>query len=420
MLGCGTVGSALLALLEAEAEVIERRTGLVFEVTHIAVRDLDKARPGVPTELLTDDPSAVVGADDVDIVVEMMGGIDLAGTLSLAALAAGKPVVSANKALLAVQGEALTAAADAAGVDLLFEAAVGGGIPVIRPLRESLLGEPVRRVLGIINGTTNFILTRMADDAAAYADALAEAQRLGFAEADPTADVEGHDAAAKLAIIASIAFGVRVVADDVGLEGITRITPGDVAFAARNGYVIKLLASGERFDDGRVAVAVHPALVPTHHPLASVRDSFNAVFIEGDAVGELMFYGRGAGGRPTASAVLGDLLDAAGNLRQGSSARFGVLPPADFVSHERLRSAYYIALEVLDRPGVLAAVAGAFGANGVSIRSMVQEGQDDEADLEFITHLASESAVQSTLDDLRGLAEVQRVGSVLRVVGGAA
>jgi len=420
MLGCGTVGSALLALIEAEAEVIEARTGLELRVTRVAVRDATRPRPGVDADSLTDDPWSVVEADDVDVVVEVMGGVDEAGPLCLAALRAGKPVVSANKALLAVRGADLAAAADEAGVDLLFEAAVGGGIPIIRPLRESLLGEPVRRVLGIVNGTTNYILTRMAEDGAAYADALAEAQRLGFAEADPSADVDGHDAAAKLAIVSTIAFGVRVVADDVALEGIAGITPGDVAFAARNGYVIKLLASGERFDDGRVAVAVHPALVPTTHPLASVRDSFNAVFIEGEAVGELMFYGRGAGGRPTASAVLGDLLDAAGNLRQGSSARFGVLPPAAIRSTDELRSAYYIALEVLDRPGVLAAVAGAFGDHDVSIRSMVQEGQDDEADLEFITHVASESAVRATLETLRTLPHVQRVGSVLRVVGGAA
>jgi homoserine dehydrogenase len=433
LLGCGTVGGALADLLADEAAAIEARTDLHLAVGPVAVRDVDKARVrSIDRAQLTTDAEAVVDDPAVDVVVELMGGIEPARTLVLRALAAGKPVVTANKALLATHGDELAAAAERSGVDLLFEAAVGGGIPIIRPLRESLLGEPILRVMGIVNGTTNYILTRMAEDGADYGDALAEAQRLGYAEADPTADVGGGDAAAKLAILASIAFGSRVVLDDVHVEGITGITTSDIDFAGRNGLVIKLLAIGERAGSGvlpgttpeprasRVAVRVHPTLVPATHPLASVRDSFNAVFVEGAAVGELMFYGRGAGGSPTASAVLGDVVDAALNLRRGTAARLGALPRADVEPVAELISQYYLAIDVVDRHGVLAAVAGAFAANQVSIRSVVQEGAHDEASMVFITHSAREADVQATLDDLRGLDAVRRVGSVLRLIGGAA
>jgi len=357
----------------------------------------------------------------VDVVVEVMGGIEPARGLVSAALAAGKPVVTANKELLANHGAELYEAAEAAGVDLLFEAAVAGAIPIMRPLRESLAGEPITRVMGIVNGTTNFILSRMADDGASYADALAEAQGLGYAERDPTADVEGFDAGAKAAIIATIAFGARVVAGDVYHEGISGITVADIDFAADLRHCIKLLAVVERTvaSDGgfQIGVRVHPTLVPLDHPLASVRGSFNAVFVEGGAAGDLMFYGRGAGGRPTASAVLGDLIDAAGNLRQGHSASISALERARIAPIDDVTSAFYLNVEVDDRPGVLAQVATVFGEHGVSIRSMEQEGLGGEARLVFITHAARERDLRSTLQDLRSLDAVRSVGSVLRVIG---
>lgn len=424
LLGCGNVGAALVALIAEQADAVELRTGLRLEVTRVAVRNLAKARPvQLPEGCVTHDAGGVVNDPDVDVVVELVGGIEPARSLVLDALKSGKPVVTANKELLANVGEELFAAADAAGVDLLFEAAVGGAIPVIRPLRESLAGTRVRRVTGIVNGTTNYILTRMSEEGATYADALAEAQSLGYAERDPTADVEGHDAGAKAAILATIAFGASVVAGDVYHEGISAVTPADIAFAHRLGYEVKLLAVAEAHYDAdagagvpEVAVRVHPAMVPADHPLASVRGSFNAVFVEGEAVGELMLYGRGAGGRPTASAVLGDVVDAAGNLRRGTNAPLGVLPRAVIRPIDEMRSEYYLHLEVVDRPGVLHAVSGVFAEHGVSIRSMEQEGLGDEARLIFITHDAAESAVQATLAALRGLDVVDRITSVLRVV----
>jgi homoserine dehydrogenase len=418
VLGCGNVGAALVGLVAESADAVEARTGLRLEVTRVAVRNVAKERPvALAPGVLTRDAAAVVVDPDVHVVVEVIGGIEPARTLVLEALKAGKPVVTANKELLANVGDELFTAAEAAGVDLLFEAAVGGGIPLIRPLRESLAGERIRRVMGVVNGTTNYVLSRMSEEGASYADALAEAQGLGYAERDPTADVEGFDAGAKAAILATIAFGTSVVAGDVYHEGISAITPADIASAHRLGYEVKLLAIAEQGDDGRVAVRVHPAMVPADHPLSSVRDSFNAVFIEGDAVGELMLYGRGAGGAPTASAVLGDLIDAAGNLRQGSSARIGALPRAEIRPIDEVRSEYYIHLEVVDRPGVLRAVAEVFERHDVSIRSMEQEGMGDEARLIFITHEAAEAAVQATLHDLRDLDVVDRVTGLLRVIG---
>jgi homoserine dehydrogenase len=418
ILGCGNVGAALVGLIRAQGDVIEARTGLRLEIARVAVRNLAKARPvALPEGCLTHDAADVVQDPAIDVIVEVIGGIEPARSLVLDALKAGKPVVTGNKELLANVGAELYDAADAAGVDLLFEAAVAGGIPLIRPLRESLAGEHITRLMGIVNGTTNYILTRMSEEGATYADALAGAQRLGYAERDPTADVEGYDAGAKAAILASIAFGVNVVAGDVYHEGISNLTADDIGFAHRLGYEVKLLAVAERGDDGRVAVRVHPAMLPKDHPLATVRDSFNAVFIEGDAVGQLMFYGRGAGGAPTASAVLGDLIDAAGNLRGGSHASIGSLPRAEIRPIDEVRSEYYLNLEVVDRPGVLHAVAGVFAEHGISIRSMEQEGLGAEARLVFITHDARESAIQATLRDLGELDAVDRITSMLRVLG---
>ncbi len=417
LLGCGNVGGALVELVDEQRDAIADRTGMRLDVARVAVRNTAKQRAvALGPDVLTHDALAVVDDPSIDVVVELIGGIEPARELILTALANGKAVVTGNKELLANVGGELFEAAEKAGVDLLFEAAVAGGIPLIRPLRESLAGDRVQRILGIVNGTTNFILTRMTEEGSTFHEALAEAQELGYAERDPTADVEGFDAAAKAAIIATVAFGVRVVAGDVYNEGISGVTPADIAFARRLGYVVKLLVMAEA-DSRGVAVRVHPAMVPADHPLAAVRESFNAVFIEGAAVGDLMLYGRGAGGRPTASAVLGDVIDAAANRRRGTHAGLGMLGKARIRHIEELSSEYYIALEVVDRPGVLAAVAGVFGDNGVSIKQMEQEGIGKDARLILITHTAVERAMQATLADLRDLDVVDRVGSLLRVVG---
>jgi len=417
LLGCGNVGGALVELVDEQREAIADRTGLRLEVARVAVRNTAKRRSvELGDDVLTNDAVSVVEDPSVDVVVELIGGIEPARELILTALQNGKAVVTGNKELLANVGAELFEAADKAGVDLLFEASVAGAIPLIRPLRESLAGERLQRILGIVNGTTNFILTRMTEEGSTFHEALAEAQELGYAERDPTADVEGFDAAAKAAIIATVAFGVRVVAGDVYNEGISGVTPADIAFAGRLGYVVKLLAVAEA-DERGVAVRVHPAMVPKDHPLSAVRESFNAVFIEGAAVGELMLYGRGAGGRPTASSVLGDVIDAAANRRRGTHAGLGLLGKARIRHIEELSSEYYVALEVVDRPGVLAAVAGVFGNHGVSIKQMEQEGIGKDARLILITHTAVERAMQATISELRDLDVVDRVGSLLRVVG---
>ncbi len=419
VLGCGNVGAAFVRLVEQQSSVIEQRTGVRLEIVSVAVRNMSRDRDVQLSEgLLTRDAHSVVADPNVDLVVEMIGGIEPARELISSALAAGKPVVTANKELLANVGTELYAAADAAGVDLLFEAAVAGGVPVIRALRESLRGEPVSRVMGIINGTTNFILTKMTEEGADYAAALSEAQHLGFAERDPTADVEGFDAGAKAAILASIAFGAKVVAGDVYHEGISRVTAADIAVAKRLGYVIKLLGIAERDRaSGEIAVRVHPAMVPNTHPLASVRASYNAVFIEGDAVGSLMFYGRGAGGNPTASAVLGDVIDAAVNLVKGTHGTIGAFAKAVIRPIDETTAEYLLSLEVADKPGVLHAVTGAFAAHGVSIRAAEQEGIGVDARLVFITHEAKESDVQATVRQLRDMEVVKQVGGLLRVIG---
>lgn len=416
ILGCGNVGGPLVELLQRQGDEIATRTGLQLEVAAVAVRSASKERGvDLPEGVLTTDAAAVVSDPTIDVVVELIGGIEPARSLITQALDAKKPVVTGNKELLANFGAELFDNAHVAGVDLLFEAAVAGGIPLIRPLRESLAGERIRRVMGIVNGTTNYILTRMTEEGVSYGDALAEAQSLGYAERDPTADVEGFDAGAKAAIIASIAFSARVVAGDVYHEGISGITEADIAYARRLGYIVKLLAIVESVDNA-IGVRVHPAMVPASHPLASVRESYNAVFIEGEAVENLMFYGRGAGGFPTASAVLGDLIDASANLRKGSSATIGTLASVPIRPIDDATCEYYLNLEVADRPGVLAAVAGVFGRHDVSIRTMEQEGLGDEARLIFITHVAREADVQATLRDLRELDVVDRVVSLLRVI----
>jgi homoserine dehydrogenase len=419
VLGCGNVGAAFVQLVERQADVIEARTGIRLQVVRVAVRNVSRDREvNLPEGIITRDAAALVSDPTVDLIVEVIGGIEPARELISTAIANGKPVVTANKELLANVGHELWAQSDAAGVDLLFEAAVAGGIPLIRALRESLRGEPVTRVMGIVNGTTNFILTKMTDEGADYGAALSEAQRLGFAERDPTADVEGFDAAAKAAIIASIAFGARVVAGDVYHEGISGVTAADISIARRLGYVVKLLAIAEKDSESdTVAVRVHPAMVPLSHPLASVRDSYNAVFVEGDAVGSLMFYGRGAGGMPTSSAVLGDVIDAAVNLRKethgtiGSFARLPVLPI------DQTSSQFLLSLDVEDKPGVLHTITGVFASHGVSIRAAEQEGINEDARLVFVTHRALEADMQACVNEFRKLPIVKRASGLLRVIG---
>jgi len=421
MLGCGTVGAAVVRLLESHRDDIERRAGCRLEVRKVAVRDPARERDvPLPPSAFVDDPIAVVEDPDVDIVCELIGGLEPAGALVLAAFDRDKPVVTANKELLATRGRELFDASDAKGLDLYFEAAVGGGIPLIRPLKESLTGERLRRVMGIVNGTTNFILTKMSEEGRGFADVLADAKRLGYAEADSSADVDGHDAAAKCAILASIAFNARVVASDVFREGIAGVTTEDIEFARRLGYVVKLLAIAEmepgEDGDERIAVRVHPAMIPATHPLASVRDAYNAVFVEGPNVDELMFYGRGAGGEATATAVVGDLVSVARNLLAGARGvgctcfHERTIRPMDEMTGQ-----YYILLRVEDRPGVLAEIASVFGESDVSIKSVWQEGSGEDAQLVFITHRAREGPFQEAVAALRGLSAVVEVRSVLRV-----
>jgi homoserine dehydrogenase len=423
ILGCGVVGTEVVRLLTTQATDLAARSGARLELVGIAVRDTQAERdPVVPRELLTTDAAELVTR--ADVVIEVVGGIEPARTLLLRAIEHGAAVVTANKALLAQDGPTLYAAADAAGVDLYFEAAVAGAIPIVRPVRESLAGDKVRRVLGIVNGTTNYVLDRMATEGLDLEQAVKEAQALGYAEADPTADVEGFDAAAKAAILASLAFHTRVSIDDVDREGITSVTADDVAWAERTGYVIKLLAIAERRDEG-VQVRVHPALVPLAHPLAGVRGAFNAVFVEAEAAGELMFYGRGAGGAPTASAVLGDVVSAARHRVLGgkgpvesSYADLPVLPAS------AARTRYQIRLDVQDRPGVLAQVATVLATHEVSIEAVRQApapagtlGGDGIARLIITTHEASEAALAATVAAIGDHEAVRRVISVLRVEG---
>ena len=420
LLGGGTVGSQVARLILEQADDLEARIGAPLELVGVAVRDASRPREGIPASLITDD-AVGLAARGSDIVIEVMGGIEPARSLILSAMAAGSSVVTANKALLAADGATLHRAAADNGVDLYFEASVAGAIPLLRPLRESLAGDRVTRVLGIVNGTTNFILSKMDEEGADYGDVLALAQQLGYAEADPTADVGGLDAAAKAAILAELAFHTQVTFDDVACEGITAVTSDDVAAAREMGFVIKLLAVAERTQDDRgVIVRVHPAMVPRDHPLASVRDAFNAVFIEAESAGEMMFYGRGAGGAPTASAVLGDVVAVARHRRLGGSGpRQSTYADLEVRGIEEAMTRYYVNLDVADRPGVLAAVASAFSDNGVSIQVVRQDGHGDDAGLIVRTHMATDGALRRTIDDLRSLDAVKRVVGVMRVEGEA-
>lgn len=418
LLGGGTVGASVARLLLENARDMEERVGAPVVLTAVAVRDTAKARPGVPAELVTADAEAVAGSG-ADIVVELMGGIEPARTLILQAMAAGSSVVTANKALLAADGATLYEAAARHGVDLYFEAAVAGAIPLLRPLRESLAGDRVTKVMGIVNGSTNYMLTKMDEEGVEYSAVFDEAMSLGYLEADPSLDIDGHDAAAKAAILAELAFHTRVTIDDVYCEGISQVTSGDVRAAQQMGFVIKLLAVAERTDDG-VIVRVHPTMLPRSHPLAAVRGSFNAVFVEAEAAGQMMFYGRGAGGDPTASAVMGDLVTAArnrvvGGLGPGEST-YNNLP---VLSIGQAPTRYYVNLAVADKPGVLASIASAFSDNGVSIQVVRQDGHGDEAGLIVRTHMSTDEALRRTVDQLAGLNTVREVVGVMRVEGEA-
>ncbi len=419
LLGCGTVGAEVARLLHEQADDLRARIGAPLHLVGIAVRRVGRQRSTVPFDpsIFTSDALGLVKRDDVDVVVEVVGGIEPARTWLVEALRAGKSVVTANKALLAEDGAALHDAAAEGNADLYYEASVAGAIPLLRPLRESLHGDRIQRVTGIVNGTTNFILSRMHASGAGFHEALEEATALGYAEPDPTADVEGFDAAAKAAILASLAFHTRVTAADVHREGITEVTAADVASARAMGCVIKLLCVASRVDDA-VSVRVHPAMIPNTHPLAGVGDAFNAVFVEAEAAGQLMFYGPGAGGAPTASAVIGDIVAVARNrlagFRAPTESRYADLrirPMGEVVTR------YHVSLDVADRAGVLAIVAGVFAQHGVSIQTVRQEGTGNDASLVVVTHAATDAALASTVDDLRKLDTVRAVASVMRVEG---
>jgi homoserine dehydrogenase len=421
MLGAGTVGSSVAKLLAQHQHDLAHRVGAELELVAIGVRDISKHREGIDSSLITSDLDSVVTSGS-DIVVEVMGGIEPARSLILAAMAAGSSVVTANKALLAEDGAALYAAAEEYGVDLYFEAAVAGAIPLIRPLRESLAGDRVTKVMGIVNGTTNFMLTKMDEEGVDYLEVFAEAESLGYLEADPSLDVDGHDAAAKAAILAELAFHTRVTISDVYCEGISSVTAADIKAARDMGFVIKLLAIAEIIQmenqTDAIVVRVHPAMLPVTHPLANVRGPFNAVFINAEAAGEMMFYGRGAGGDPTASAVLGDVVAAARNRVLGGrgpgESTYTELPVVD-IGHVKTR--YYVNLDVQDRPGVLAQISQAFANNGVSIQVVRQDGHGDDAGLIVRTHAGSEESLANTVISLKNMEAVRRVVGVMRVEG---
>ena len=423
MLGCGVVGSEVARLLIANQDDLAARSGAGLEMVKISVRNLQTPRPGIDPELFTSDSDSIVDDPTIDLVIEVMGGIEPAHQLILRAMKNGKAVVTANKALLAKFGAELFHASDEADVDLYYEAAVAGAIPILRPLAESLVGDHVERVMGIINGTTNYILTKMYETGATFENALKEAQALGYAEADPTADIESFDAAAKAAILAGLAFHTQVTDEDVYREGITKVSADDVSVASEMGFVIKLLAIAEAnevhgSDEETITVRVHPTLIPKTHPLASVREAFNAVFVQCESAGELMFYGRGAGGTPTASAILGDLVAVARNRIEGSLGPTETdYADLDIAPMGVTKTRYLIRLEVLDVPGVLASVAATFAKNDVSILTVRQDGRGADAELIVLTHIATESSLSSTVKQLADLDSVKDVLSVIRVEG---
>jgi len=418
LIGLGTVGSGVVEILARHRDDFRSRAGVDIELARFADRDEARfAQLGLDTAACTTDAFALIDDPSLDVVIELIGGTGVARDVVLTALGSGKSVVTANKALLATSGEEVMAAAEANGVDVRFEASVGGGIPIIEPLKHSLTSNEITAVMGIVNGTTNYMLSRMADDGLDYASALAEAQERGFAEADPTADVDGLDAAAKIAILASIAFNSRVVLDQVPAEGIRSLSPADIEYAAEMGHTVKLLAIARRTDSG-IDVRVHPTMIPNAHPLASVNGVYNAIYVVGDSVGETMFFGEGAGSLPAASAVVGDLIEVARRIQGGCAPLVGCtctesLPVRDI---SELEAGYYVRLEVADKPGVLAAVASVFGVHEVSIASVIQKRADaGVAEIVYVTHTARESAVRSALAEIEALDSVDEISTVVRV-----
>lgn len=418
LIGLGTVGSGVVEILSRHGEQFRSRAGVELALVKCADRSPERAAAlGIEPARFTTEIAEVINDPSVDIVVELIGGTGVAREVVLGALRAGKTVVTANKALMATHGQEVMDEAAARGVDILFEASVGGGIPIINPLKHSLVSNEIQAVYGIVNGTTNFMLTRMAEDGLDYDTALAEAQARGFAEADPTADVDGLDAAAKIAILASIAFNSRVTFADVPAEGIRDITPSDIAYARETGYEIKLVAIGKRTPTG-IDVRVGPTMIRTSHPLATVSGVYNAIYVVGDAVGETMFFGEGAGSLPAASAVVGDIIEAARHIQGDCQGLVGctctdALPLCDIAD---LETSYYVRLDAADEPGVLAAIAGVFAEHGVSLASVIQRQADEGgAEIVWITHRAAERDMRAALDRIGALEAVRGIGALLRV-----
>lgn len=416
LLGVGTVGTGVYKLIQRRTDVMVRTIGAEMEVSKILVHNLNKQREGIDASLLTDNWQEIINDPEIQIVVEVMGGIEPARTMILEALHAGKHVVTANKDLLAAHGKELLDAAEEKHCDLLFEAAVAGGIPIIRPLKQCLAGNEIDEVIGIVNGTTNYILTKMFEENMSFEEALAKATELGYAEADPTAEVEGLDAGRKVAIMASIAFHSRVVFDDVYIEGITKITADDIAYAKEFDSVIKLLGVAHNTEGG-IEVGVYPMLLNKEHPLASVRDSFNAVFVHGDAVDDAMFYGRGAGELPTASAVMGDIIDVARNIEYGCNGRISCTcyRETPIKKFDEVENKFFLRMQVKNQPGVLASIATVFGSHGVSIARVVQKHiKGDQAELVIVTDKVREDYLKNALEQLRDIENIFEISSVIR------
>lgn len=420
LLGCGTVGSGVVKLLEQNRDIVANRAGETVILHKVLDRDVEKCyRLGISPEKIVSDVEEIINDEEIDVVVELIGGVEPAFSYVIEAISRGKHVVSANKDLIAVKGREILEAAEATKVDFYYEASVGGGIPIIYPLKQSLAANRIKQVIGILNGTTNYMLTKMSREGLNYEQVLKEAQELGYAEADPTSDVEGLDAARKIAILSSIAFNSRITLDDVYVEGITRITPADIKYAAELGYVIKLLAIAKQDEEGNVEVRVNPAFIPADHPLAGVNDVFNAVFVKGDAVGDVMHYGRGAGQMPTASAVVGDIIEIVRNMRYGCNNRIGCTcyDEKRVLKIDEMKSRFYIRMTVIDRPGVLAGIAGVFGNNNVSIAAVLQKEGEEMAELILITHEVMEKDLQKSLAEIKNLSTVGKINNVIRLEG---
>ncbi|HWP96627.1 MAG TPA: homoserine dehydrogenase [Syntrophomonadaceae bacterium] len=419
VLGCGTVGSGVIKLLNQNQDLISHRSGCPIVLKKVLEKDRQKClEAGLSPEMIAQDYDEILGDDEIDIIIELIGGMEPAFQFIMSAMERGKQVVTANKDLIAVRGKELFEMAASHNVDFYFEASVAGGIPIVYALKQSLAGNNIKALIGILNGTTNYILTKMSREGRDFSEVLQEAQALGYAESDPSSDVQGTDAARKIAILSSIAFNSRVTLDNVYVEGITSITPEDIKYAHELGYVIKLLAIAKEEVPGQIQIRVHPAFLPSSHPLASVNDVFNAVFIQGDAVGDIMHYGRGAGQMPTASAVVGDIIEISRNIAQHITARIGCTcyQEKKILDISQLKSQYYIRMLANDRPGVLAGIAGVFGSNNVSIATVIQKSsRGEQADLILITHKTMEGDLRDALTILRGMSIVHKISNVIRV-----